>query len=363
MKIIHCFRAPVGGVFRHVVDLVTEQAKQGHEVGVLCDSSTGGAHAADKFQSLSKLCSLGIHRIRISRYPGVSDLSVLREANSILRLVDPDVVHSHGAKGGMIARVVCRHIGAISVYTPHGGTLHYDKRSPIGYFFLAIEKLLLRRSDGIIFVCDYERMCFHSKVGIKNVPYIVNHNGLSKSDFSPILKCENPSDIIFIGEIRDIKGISNLLNAIGVIKRETPITATIVGDGPSSEKYKKMCGALGLDDCVKFVGALPANEALGLGEIFVLPSLKESFPYVILEAAAQSLPIVATDVGGIKEVLEDSALVPPANTRALADAIKGAIVNKEECQRKARIFKKTLEKKYSVGSMAEVASKFYRSIS
>ncbi len=79
MKIIHCFRTPVADVFRHVLDLVPEQAQAGHEIGILCDSITGGQQAIDQLNSIHDFCSLGIHRIEIRRNPSLFDLNMLHE--------------------------------------------------------------------------------------------------------------------------------------------------------------------------------------------------------------------------------------------------------------------------------------------
>ena len=362
MKIIHCFRTPVAGLFRHVLDLVPEQAKAGHEIGILCDISTGGEQAIEKLDSISEYCSLGIHRINISRHPSPLDVKMLWEAKTILKPLYPDILHSHGAKGGLIARSINRSIGAKAVYTPHAGVLNYDFKTPIGIASLLVEKILLRTSDGMIFVCDYERESFHRKVGNKNIPFIVNYNGLKETDFTPIQTKANATDLIFLGEIRKAKGVIHLLEALKILQPMVPATATIVGDGADMEKMKNLCTELGLDAQVTFTGALPAQEALTLGRIFVLPAIFESFPYVLLEAAAKALPIVSTDVGGIKELLTDTNLVPPANASALADAIKNALDTEKQCISQANLYRDRVRSTYRTETMAENTLSFYNSI-
>jgi len=341
MKIIHCFRTPVAGLFRHVLDLVPEQAQAGHEIGILCDSVTGGQRAIDQLNSIQEFCSLGIHRIEIHRTPGPPDLKMLRKAKAILNPLNPDILHSHGAKGGLIARCTNRSIGAKSIYTPHAGVLNYNFQTPVGILFLLVEKMLLRTSDGMIFVCDYEREGFHSKVGHKNIPYIVNYNGLKPSDFTPIQKNPDATDLVFLGEIRKAKGVQYLLQALKLLQGDLPVTATIVGDGQEFENMKSLCTQLNLDAQVTFTGALPASEALKRGKVFVLPALHESFPYVLLEAVAQALPIVSTDVGGIKELLSDTDLVPPADAPALANAIKRTLNKDEHTFKQAKLYRDT----------------------
>ena len=74
MRIVHCFRSPVGGIFRHVRDLVDAQVAAGHEVGIVCDSSTGGAYEEQLFDGVKAKLSLGLHRVAMQRHIGPGDI-------------------------------------------------------------------------------------------------------------------------------------------------------------------------------------------------------------------------------------------------------------------------------------------------
>ncbi len=117
------------------------------------------------------------------------------------------------------------------------------------------------------------------------------------------------TDILFVGELRKIKGVDILLYALAELKLGGPVTATIVGSGPDAERLKAMASALGLDGLVTFAGALPVREAFSLGRVKVVPSLAESFPYVVLDATAAGMPLIATNVGGIPEIVADTDTV------------------------------------------------------
>ena len=362
MKIIHCFRAPIAGLFRHILDLVPEQARAGHEIGILCDSDSGGRQAVRKLESVSRYCSLGIHRISIPRTPCPTDVKALREARQVLGKLRPDIIHSHGAKGGLIARVINKSIGAKTIYTPHAGVLNYTWYTPVGSLFLTIEKLLLQTTNGLIFVCDYERQGFQQKIGPKQIPFIVNYNSLKQSDFAPLDRNADATDLVFIGEIRRAKGVKYLLQAISIIKDDFPVTATIVGDGPDSEKTRKLSSSMGLDPYVRFTGTLSTRKALACGRVLVLPSIHESFPYVLLEAVAQAMPIVSTDVGGVKALLRDSALVPPANPDVLANAIKTVLIDELHYSEKAEKYREKARAYYNANVMAENTIDFYQKL-
>ena len=115
-----------------------------------------------------------------------------------------------------------------------------------------------------------------------------------------------------------------LIDAIATLARNGhPVTATIVGEGPDRAAFEAAVTQRGLGDAVTFVGAMPARAAFALGRLLVVPSRAESLPYIVLEAAAAGLPMVATRVGGIPEIFGADAgeLVPPADAAALARAI------------------------------------------
>ncbi len=127
LRVIHVFRAPVGGLFRHVMDVARLQAARGCEVGLIADSSTGGERAERQLAELAPDLKLGLLRVPMHRNPHPSDWSVLAAIGRHLKTVQPDVLHGHGAKGGLYARLpsVLRQRPWITAYTPHGGSLNY----------------------------------------------------------------------------------------------------------------------------------------------------------------------------------------------------------------------------------------------
>ena len=127
MRILHCLRAPVGGLFRHVLDLAEEQSKRGHDVGILADSNAEDRLTSSKFAAIEPKLTLGIARIPMRRQPGLGDLAAVRDVRRHAAKLDLDVLHGHGAKGGAYARLAAVSIRGRSIktfYTPHGGSLN-----------------------------------------------------------------------------------------------------------------------------------------------------------------------------------------------------------------------------------------------
>ncbi len=357
MKIIHVFRAPIGGLFRHVRDLARGQSETGHQVGIICDSKTGGDYAVKLLAELKPHCSLGIERRPISRLPGVGDVLGAKAVIEIARLWKPDILHGHGAKGGVYARLAAYRLGLKSFYTPHGGSLHHPASRPMQFIYDGTEKIMRSLGTGLCFVCNYERDRFDRMIGIKNAPHIVAHNGLWDDEFIPAVPAANATDFLFVGEMRDYKGVDILLNALA---RIPGATLSLVGDGPSMEEYKTLSVRLGIAGNCHFKGRMPMREAVNLGRIMVLPSRFESFPYVVLETAAASLPLITTAVGGIAEVVPHSLLCEPLTAENLASRMADLLSHPDQMKKEGEDYAAHIRTTCSARNMTRTITDFYQ---
>jgi glycosyltransferase involved in cell wall biosynthesis len=186
LNVLYVLRAPVGGLFRHVVDLARGVAARGHRVGLIADATTGGAQAEATLAALAPELALGLSRVAMSRQIGPRDLTALAHVARRVAEVEADVVHGHGAKGGAYARLAAAP-RALRVYTPHGGSLHYRWSSPTGLLYLSLERALLRRTDLLLFESAYGREAFRAKVGDPDAVARVVHNGVTEAEFAPIV--------------------------------------------------------------------------------------------------------------------------------------------------------------------------------
>lgn len=370
MRILHCLRAPVGGLFRHVLDLAAEQARLGHDVGILADSNAEDRLTSPKFASIATQLKLGILRTPMSRNPGLGDLQAYRTVLAHARPLDLDVLHGHGAKGGAYARLAARALNrqpnrstnpVKSFYTPHGGSLNFKPGTAEAKLFLGLERILERYSTGLIFESAYAARVYSERVRRPAVALRVIPNGLRNADFDLAMPAENATDVLFVGELRAIKGINVLIDALAALNTDGEVTATIVGAGPDGDALKAQVAARGLSNVITFTGALPARDAFSLGRIMVVPSLAESFPYVVLEAAAAGLPLISTNVGGIPEIVAetDTDLIPPSDCFALTAAIRETLKNPSAAAVKASRLRANVESKFTVESMTRAVLDFY----
>ena len=367
LRIVHCFRSPVGGVFRHVRDLVTAQAAAGHHVGIICDSSADGSLESAYFGEIEHTLKLGMHRMNISRTIGLSDIAAGWRTYKLIKELQPDVLHGHGAKGGALARTfgsllrVFRYRVA-RVYSPHGGVLHYDAGTARGKLLFGIESTLARLTDHLLFVSDFERRIFYTKVGASSVPSTVVYNGVSDAEFTPVAAEPGAADLLFIGMFRDLKGPDIFIDAVSIASRHLgrPVRAVMVGHGHDQPAYRAQAAVLGNNDVIRFLPPMPARDAFALARIVVVPSRAEAMPYIVLEALAASKPVIATTVGGIPEVFgATSPALSNADPENLANTIVTAM--HDESSFAAQMPSQTeLQARFSATTMGSEVEAAYR---
>ena len=342
LRVLHVFRAPLGGLFRHVLDVARGQVARGHEVGIFCDSTTGGTRADEVLDELRPHMALGVTRISMRRPPHPLDLAAVASLTGLYRRLRPDVLHGHGSKGGAFARLVAyppQDRRTIRAYTPHGGSFNYGPGTLAHRAYMAAEGLLGMRTDVFLFESAYVKNRFETFVGQTTKLVRVVHNGIAESEFEPITQNADPFDLVYIGEFRVAKGVDTLIDALSIIRREHGVRLTLlaVGSGPSESELKARAQTAGVWDSIAFVPPQPIRGALSRGRVMVVPSKAESLPYVVLEAAAAAQPLVSTNVGGIGEIFGPFGheLIPPGDPMVLAAKIL-AVLSETEEQRAAK---------------------------
>jgi glycosyltransferase involved in cell wall biosynthesis len=359
-RVVHVMRSPVGGLFRHVCDLAEMQAQMGYAVGIICDSTTGSTAADERLAALTSSCTLGIHRLPMSRNPGLGDLKTVKAISTLIDTMAPGIIHGHGAKGGAYARLLPRRADRQVLYTPHGGVLHFSWFTPAGALFLSLERILRARTDGIVFESAFSARAYARKIG-KAPSMRVIPNGLSETDLAPLPSNDISYDAVFVGEMRTLKGIDVLIEAAARIRAVRPFRLALAGSGPDEARFRQKVKASGLEDTIHFLGHRPARDVFAMGRVVVTPSLAESFPYVVLEAIAALRPVIATDVGGIPEIFgpHRGALIEPQDCTALTKAIEGALNMTAVTRARAQALHDRAADLFSAQRMAETITAFY----
>ena len=367
LRILQILRAPVGGLFRHVGDLTRELAARGHDVGVIVDSLRSDALTEQRLESLRPLTRLGIHSLPMPRVLGRQDLTTPLAIRALARKLGARVLHGHGAKGGLGARLGrWGRRNSVSLYTPHGGVLNYKPGSGSARLFGTIERLLLPITDGIIFESAFARRAYLQQIAEPRCPTPVIHNGVAAAEFEPIPLEPDDADFVFIGEFRPVKGIEFMLDALQSVTAPDgrPATLVMAGDGPDRSKVEAQIGRLGLGGRVKLLGAQPARPTLARGRCLVVPSLAESLPYVVLEAASASRPVISTRGGGIDEIFGPTAdsLLPAADAAALAAAMRAFLADPDAAEAEMRVRYEYIAPRFSITHMVDQIEALYRKL-
>ncbi len=297
-------------------------------------------------------------KLPIGRLLRPADYFSIKKLYRLAVKLDVDIIHGHGAKGGAYARLVGRmirvrnpHKKIATLYTPHGGSLHYRKGTLSGFLYHSLERMLFPLSDRLLFESTYSRTRYGALINPNADAFPVIHNGLHDSEFRRVEISDNATSLVYAGELRALKGVGVLLDALAKLPEH--VTLTLVGSGADEAMFQKQAEQLGLGWRVRFVPPRNVRDALSLGQIAVMPSLAESMPYIILEALAMRHPIIATRVGGIPEIFgpDESHLISPNNAEELASAITAALSDTDALQKKTDALSEDIRRNFTLDNM------------
>jgi len=363
LRILHAVRTPVGGIFRHILDLANGQVDRGHHVGLIADSLTGGERAEAALAEIAPRLELGVHRLAIRREPFPTDVLVWARFMRLIWRLKPDVLHGHGAKAGAFIRLKARSKSTLRVYTPHGGSLHYPLNTFKGALYGRLERTLMNRTDLFLFESTFARDTYQRTIGTPKGLLRGVFNGVTADEFDPVVKAADATDVVYVGEFRHIKGADLLVDAVARLRADgKPVTLTLAGDGEELEALKAQIEKLGLAEAVRFIGHVKARYGFSKGNVLVVPSRGDSMPYVVIEAAAAGIPMVAANVGGIPEIFgpHTEALFAPSIAGAMADAIEIALEDPEAALARAKSLRERIFLHFSQKAMVEGVLAGYR---
>ena len=364
LRIVHAVRAPVGGIFRHILDLANGQIDAGHHVGIIADSLTGGERASAALAEIAPRLKLGVRRLAIYREPHPVDPLVWARFMYMIARLKPDVLHGHGAKAGAFIRMIGRSKRFIRVYTPHGGSLHYPLRTWKGAFYSRLERALMNNTELFLFESAFARDTYQRTIGTPEAGLVrCVFNGVTAAEFDPVTLAEDATDVAYVGEFRHIKGADLLVDAVARLRADgKPVTLTLAGDGEELNALKAQIERHNLAEQIRFIGHVKARFGFSKGKLLVVPSRGDSMPYVVIEAAAAGIPMVAANVGGIPEIFgpHQDALFAPNSAGAMADAIEAALRDPAAATTRAKALRERIFTHFSQKAMVEGVLASYR---
>lgn len=299
-------------------------AKRGHEVHVVTTRDAG-------LPSYEKRDGFLIHRLRVPRKRRIETALYCVRAFLKVKQIDPDIVHAQAVSPpGLSAFLIRKVFKKPYILWGQGFDIYMPWR-----FKGMISKLALRNAATVIALTEDMKREIQK---IRAVEPTVLPNGIDLERFENLPSRKNLRSrlmieqgqkiILFVGVLKLVKGVRYLIETMTTIKQKEPMARLlIVGDGEERQTLEELAEGLNLRGQVSFAGRVP-NEVvpqyMAASDVFVLPSLSESFGIVNLEAMASGLPIVASNLRGMKEIVEDGQsgfLVEPRNPEAIAQKV------------------------------------------
>lgn len=339
-KILYIITKSVwGGAGKYVYDLATGLPKDKF-------SAQGGpasgwevfVAAGGKNEMAQKISEAGIPYFEIKHFQ--RDVSIFKdvlayfEILALLFKIKPDIIHVNSSKAGIIAgdaifdyKLLTLNFGVKTIFTAHGWAFHENRPKWQVWMIKLFSRITCLFYSKIICVSEYD---YQSAVKNKIAPkrkLIAIHNGIKIEDYNFYERTEKRFTVGSIGEAVKNKGHKYLMEAA---KNFPDVNFNIISNMPDAARYLKNF------------------------DIFVLPSLKEGLPYVLLEAGLAEIPIIATNVGGIPEIIQNNEtgiLVNPASPEELTSAIKKLIENPELAKTLAKNAREKILQEFSFEKM------------
>ncbi len=313
----------IGGAQVHVKDLAIALQSDRHKVLVLTGES--GIYNDDLRDAGIESVSCEYLQKQINP---IADGKSFRYILNVIDLFKPDLIAAHSSKTGILGRLASQITKVPCIFTAHGWSFTTGIPEPNRTIYRWLEKLTASLADKIICVSEYDRQ-IGLKAGMNSQQLLTVHNGMK--DVSPQLRANpaesDPVKIAMVARFDRQKDHATLIEAFKDVNAEL----ILVGDGPSLVKTKQKVEQLGISHKVSFLGfRQDIAEILAQVQVYALISNWEGLPCTIIEAMRAGLPVIASDVGGVKEIVlegQTGYLVPRGDIQGLRQKLNYLIGN------------------------------------
>ena len=321
----------LGGASIHLLDLAAGMQAKGHDVviGVGADAERGVLF--ERARAMGLKCH-GLRNL-VREISPIKDLLCFFELRKFFKSIRPDIVHVHSSKAGVVGRLAARSLSLPVVFTAHGWAFTEGVSVKRQKLYRWIESQLSKISNKIITVSEYDRQLAISQNVAGEHTLITVHNGVP--EIMPVDVQRSPSDtvkIIMVARFEKPKNQAAVLHALAHSEAQN-WHLELVGDGPELAKSVSLAEQFNIGSKVTFSGACSdVAERLATSDIFVLISDWEGLPLTILEAMRSGLPVIASDVGGVAESIDNhtTGILIPRNYQLPLGSALVQLVNSQE---------------------------------
>jgi glycosyltransferase involved in cell wall biosynthesis len=294
----------------------------------------------------------------------------LRRAVRVRRFAcGADVVHGHDRRSGLWVRALPPRRPTARVYTVHGlpdeylpppvGSARPGLRATLAY--RCVDAWLSRRADALVVPSVAVARLLEGRLGFPAGRMHVIPNGVPV----PAAPVAHGDLVGTISTLDPVKGLDVYLRAAALLARERPgLRFGLFGSGGEAERLRVLAASLGLNGRLEAPGHVPADAALARLRVFVLSSYMENAPMSLLQAMAAGVPVVATAVGGVPEIVseETAQLVPAGDERALADAIARLLDDPGLAHEQAAAARRVVQERFDAGHNADAMLRLYERV-
>ena len=300
-----------------------------------------------------------------------------RRLMRIIRQHDVDIVHTHLFEPTLIGVTAAKLLGRVAILTRHHSDALYRIQNPLKrWAYLQLERYCSAMADHVIAPSTEVRSILLQRENVRAskvslIPYgqdFRRFQSVTDSNVAMVkheLGMGRTRDLVCVSRLHPEKGHIYLFQALAELRKERlKVTCYLVGEGPERNSLEESAEKLGIGQSVRFLGWRDdALAILAAADIVVHPSLHEALPSALIEALALSRPIVASDVSGVRDIVNGyGEIVPPANSRALADSLRLVLADLAGANRRAALGRSYIFEYMAAARVAQAHVQCYRSI-
>jgi glycosyltransferase involved in cell wall biosynthesis len=388
LKIVHIItRLILGGAQENTLITCKLLAQRGHDVTLITGPAIGPEGELFNQTRGQGYKVITINRLRRAICPWNDILSCL-QIKKLLRQLQPDIVHTHSAKAGILGRFVgyslkgkwAENLPAI-VHTIHGLAFHPYQSQWLNKFYITAEKSAVKWTDFFISVADaMTKQSINAGIG-RPEQFVTAYSAIEEDDFLEQISQERKKDfrqkyeisedsivLVSIARLFMLKGHKYIIESAKQLSKQFEKCVWLfVGDGNLSEHFKQQVIQLGLNEKVKFTGLLPPDQiplAIQSSDILVHCSLREGLARTLPQAMLCGRPAISFDVDGAKEVVNENTgrLIEPKNIEQLTKACAELIENEDLRKKLGESGRNSVKEKFAPETMVDTIEAVYRKL-
>ncbi len=378
LHLCHIIEGCSGGTARQLMQMVTTLPKKGCKLSIV----VGSARSADfiKLVQTMNTPSVDIFEVKMNRSVSpISDIVSLIKIYKIIRNISPDIIHTHCSKAGVLGRVIAKLNKCPVIHTPHIFPTEWASNGIVYYLYYFVERMMARITTKMIVLNDEQQRFCLEDLHLEQDRVCLLENGVDCEEFSPASKQqikEAKADfgidehILTIGiaaRIEPQKGLFDLVKAMRLVKNNFPrVKLLVAGEGNLHKKLISWIKKYNLENNISLIGIQSAMPKFYHSlDLFVLSSHWEGMPYVVLEAQACGLAVVASSCSGTIALITPGVtgkLVQISNQDSLAGAICSCLRDKRQRDNLGKNSRLLVAEKRTISMWADKLYALYQSV-